>query len=624
MKPKISFSLVTFIGLILFQSVVFAQSSDKEINNNINKIESYLFQNPTQGKTDFLLLLQKYPSAPDSTKGYIYLKLATAFGMINQLDSGLWAANHSIDFFKNQMEKANALKIKAILYRIKGEYLPAEAALKEALSLNDSIWKNQPLKATLLQEYASLNNDQNKFFSATQLYLKALETIDAPGYKDPNFIFNRLKIQVNLAEAYSQSGNHDFAIRLFHEVLPKLDSIKDYDGYVRAGYHLAESYIKTNQCALAEKLANKLLPMTDSLKNEELKSYIMLIQGMSRAHQQKYGEAIPYYRQGFELMEKNQSAFILDCAIPYLTALKYTNGREEAHKIINNALVQTALTSAMKSTLLNFKKNAINFIWNELSPTQLNAYYEDILKLSDTVNSESQKQQALELQAKYQFEKQEKNAKGLTRENELLRKSEDYKRKQIYLIILIASLLITTILLLTLRIRQRSLIQAQELEVKKKEVEIHMQQTKWAVKENNYRDQLLEQQKILLTQTLTDSEDLKIKMNQMVEEQGLERRKEMLEQFEKTKEEMIGIDKLLVQLNNIHPSFNSSLLKSYPKLSQSDLQFCILYRMNISTKDIASLLHIEPRSIYAKKYRIMEKMELGKEDDFDKIIFDRG
>ncbi|MEI8054096.1 MAG: tetratricopeptide repeat protein, partial [Bacteroidota bacterium] len=456
------------------------------------------------------------------------------------------------------------------------------------------------------------------------LYLKALETIDAPGYKDPNLLFNRLKIQVNLAEAYSQSGNHDFAISLFHEVLPKLDSIKDYDGYVRAGYHLAESYIKTNQCALAEKLANKLLPMTDSLKNEELKSYIMLIQGMSRAHQKKFGEAIPYYRQGFELMEKNQSAFILDCAIPYLTALKYTNGREEAHKIINNALVQTALTSAMKSTLLNFKKNAINFIWNELSPTQLNAYYEDILKLSDTVNSESQKQQALELQAKYQFEKQEKNAKGLTRENELLRKSEDYKRKQIYLIILIASLLITTILLLTLRIRQRSLIQAQELEVKKKEVEIHMQQTKWAVKENNYRDQLLEQQKILLTQTLTDSEDLKIKMNQMVEEQGLERRKEMLEQFEKTKEEMIGIDKLLVQLNNIHPSFNSSLLKSYPKLSQSDLQFCILYRMNISTKDIASLLHIEPRSIYAKKYRIMEKMELGKEDDFDKIIFDRG
>ena len=624
MKSKISFSFIVLIGLILFQGFVFGQSSVKDINNEIKKIETYLFQNPMQGKTDLLMLLEKNPSAQDSTKGFIYLKLATAFGMINQLDSGLWAANHSIDFYNHEMGKAYALRMKAILYRIKGEYPLAEAALKKGLSLNDSIWKNKPIKATLLQEYASLNNDQNKFYIATQLYLKALETVDAPGYNDPNLMFNRLKIQVNLAEAYSLSGNHDFAIRLFDEVLPKLDSIKDYDGYIRSGYRLADSYIKTNQCASAEKLANKLLPMTEALKNMELKSYIILILGMSRSHQQKYGEAIPYYRQSFELMKKNQSAFILDCAIPYLTALKNTNGGEEARQMINSQSVQTALASAMKSTLLNFKKVAVNFIWNDMSPNQLQSYYQDILQLSDTVNSESQKQQALEIQAKYQFEEQEKNAKGLTRENVLLRSSESYNRKQIFLLLIIGSLLITTILLLTLRIRQRSLIQAQELEVQKKKFDIQKQQTEWEVQEKYYRDQILEQQKIVLTQTLADSEEMKEKMNQMMEEQGLERRKELLEQFEKTKDEKLGLNKLLMQFNNINPGFNSELVKSYPKLSQSDLQFCMLYRMNISTKDIATLLQIEPRSIYAKKYRIMEKMELGKEDYFDQIIFNKG
>lgn len=622
MNPKIGFSLV-FITLILLQAVVLAQSSVKEINDNINKIESYLYQNPTQGKADLLLLLEKNPTAPDSTKGFIYIKLTSAFGMINQLDSGLWAANHSIDYFNHKKEKAYALKMKAILHRIKGEYQLAETAIKEALLLNDSIWKIQPLKATLLKEYASIYIDQKKYYSATQLYLQALETVNAPDYKDPDLIYNRLKIQVNLAEAYSQSGNHDFAIRLFNEVLPKLDSLKDYDGYIRSGYQLAESYIQTNQHASANKLANKLLPMTDALKNEELKSYILLILGSSRSHQQKYGEAIPYYRQSFELMEKNQSAFILDCAIPYLTALKNTNGNEEARKIINNPLVQTALASAMKSTILNFKKVAVNFIWNDLSSTQLQTYYQDILKLSDTVNSESQKQQALEIQAKYQFEEQEKNTIALTRENVLLHKSEDYKRKQIYLIIIIATLLIATILLSALRIRQRSLIQAKELEVNKKEIDIHQQQMELAMRDKNNREQLLEQQKNLLIQTLSDSEELKIKMNQLVEEQGLERRKELLEQFVQFKDENLDLDKLLVQFNNIHPSFNAGLLKSYPKLTHADLQFCILHRMSMSTKDVATLLQIEPRSIYAKKYRIMEKMGLGKEDDFEKIIFEQ-
>jgi len=54
------------------------------------------------------------------------------------------------------------------------------------------------------------------------------------------------------------------------------------------------------------------------------------------------------------------------------------------------------------------------------------------------------------------------------------------------------------------------------------------------------------------------------------------------------------------------------------------MQFCILYRMNLSTKEISALLHVEPRSIYTKKYRIMDKLKLGKEDDFDKIIFKHG
>ena len=97
-----------------------------------------------------------------------------------------------------------------------------------------------------------------------------------------------------------------------------------------------------------------------------------------------------------------------------------------------------------------------------------------------------------------------------------------------------------------------------------------------------------------------------------------------MEQFEKAVEDRMWLDKLLVKFNIIHPGFASELLQNYPKLTQADMQFCILYRMNLSTKEISALLHVEPRSIYTKKYRIMDKLKLGKEDDFDKIIFKHG
>ena len=622
MAQKNRLVLLIIIGLMSFDISIWAQSSAQNINESIKKIEATLYQNPSACKTDFLTLLEKNPSAPDSSKGKIYANLATSFGMLNQLDSGLWAINHALELFTfKEFKKVSCLRTKAILYRLKGDYNLATSAIKECIQLNDSIWKNQTFKAVALQEYASLCIDQNNFYQATRLYLQALDIVNSPANKVENAVYNALKIQINLAEAYGRIGNYSFSIRTFKQILPKLDSLQDYDGYIRSGYQLADAYIQTNQCASADSLVNILLPRARELKNEELESYLILKLGLSRSKLLKYQESLPYYRQAFGLMEKNHSAFILECVTPYLTALKNTAGYQEGRQVINNESVQSVLTSAKNEDLLNYKKNAIHFIWNELSASQLHEYYQDILRLSDTVKNEGQKHLALELQAKYQFEQQEKNEKNLLRENDLLRQSENYKRNQIYLTILIASLLLVTILLLTLRYRQRAQLQAKQVQVHQKEIEIQKQQTEWALQEKAYRDQLLEQQKIVLTQTLADSEELQSKLSQLVEAQELDRRKELMEQFEKAKEEKMGLDKLLVQFNSIHPAFVSGLLNTYPKLSQSDLQFCILYRMNISTKDIASLLHIEPRSIYAKKYRIMEKMKLGKEDDFDKIVF---
>ena len=625
MNPKNVVRLVLIFGWMVFSKAGFAQSSARQIQEAIKNIESYQNKNPSQCKADLLQLLEKNPSAPDTCKANIYMDVAITFGMLNQVDSGLWAINKTLTYVKDKdFLKINALRTKAILHRLKGEYTQALVAISACLQLNDSIWKNQPFKAIALQEYASLCNDQNNFYQATKLYLQALDVVNSTNNKDEKSPFIALKIQINLAETYGRSGNYRFAIETLQKTLPKLDSLKDYDGYIRAGYQLAEYLIQTNQCASADSLVNILLPRARQIKNEELESYLILKLGLSRSQQLKYQESLPFYRQSFGLMEKNQSFFILEAAIPYLTALKNTNAYSEARQVMKSEVVQSILKSAKNDDLLNYRKVAIHFLYNELSPAQLHEYYQEIQQLSDTVKIEGQKQLALELQAKYQFEQQDINEKILLKENEILRESEGYKRKQIYLILIIAAFLITIIVLVYLRLSQRSRIQAKELDVQKKENEIQKQQTEWALQEKQYRDQLLEQQKIVLTQTLADSEELKLKINQIVEEQQLERRQELMEQFEKAVEDRTGLDKLLIQFNSVHPGFASELFQKYPKLTQADMQFCILYKMNLATKEISALLNVEPRSIYAKKYRIMEKMGLGKEDDFDQIVFNKG
>jgi DNA-binding CsgD family transcriptional regulator len=81
------------------------------------------------------------------------------------------------------------------------------------------------------------------------------------------------------------------------------------------------------------------------------------------------------------------------------------------------------------------------------------------------------------------------------------------------------------------------------------------------------------------------------------------------------------MESLLSQFNAVYPTFMSSLLKRYPVLSQSDLQFCTMIRMNLSTKEISSLFNIEQRSVYARKYRIMKKIGLNEDDNLESVLF---
>jgi DNA-binding CsgD family transcriptional regulator len=58
----------------------------------------------------------------------------------------------------------------------------------------------------------------------------------------------------------------------------------------------------------------------------------------------------------------------------------------------------------------------------------------------------------------------------------------------------------------------------------------------------------------------------------------------------------------------------------FPELSQSELEFCALVKLNLSFKDIANLMNINHRSVFAKKYRITQKLKTSEDEDFYKII----
>lgn len=68
-------------------------------------------------------------------------------------------------------------------------------------------------------------------------------------------------------------------------------------------------------------------------------------------------------------------------------------------------------------------------------------------------------------------------------------------------------------------------------------------------------------------------------------------------------------------LNVVHTGFFEKLLQEYPTLTETELRHCVFIKLHIQTKEIARILHIDPRSVQASRYRIKKKMQLKESVD---------
>ena len=62
--------------------------------------------------------------------------------------------------------------------------------------------------------------------------------------------------------------------------------------------------------------------------------------------------------------------------------------------------------------------------------------------------------------------------------------------------------------------------------------------------------------------------------------------------------------------NLIHKNFFKNLKEKYPSLTPSDLRFCALLRLNLSTKDIAKFTQLSVRGVEGARYRLRKKFNL--------------
>lgn len=154
------------------------------------------------------------------------------------------------------------------------------------------------------------------------------------------------------------------------------------------------------------------------------------------------------------------------------------------------------------------------------------------------------------------------------------------------------------------RLEKEQIQKSSEIEILKKENALLIADAKMTMQENEVEG-IKEQLKEHIDKS-TDPEFNKLKLYL-----------KQLKNSDKSKDQLKHVDAVL---ESSEGQFFKLLRKKHPNLSSEDIKLCALLRLNISTKELASIFNISDSSLRTKKYRLKKKIDIDKDMSLENYI----
>lgn len=81
-------------------------------------------------------------------------------------------------------------------------------------------------------------------------------------------------------------------------------------------------------------------------------------------------------------------------------------------------------------------------------------------------------------------------------------------------------------------------------------------------------------------------------------------------------------EQFITHFNALHKNFLERLKENYPDLSPANLRLCAYLRLNLSSKEIATMMNISVSGVEKSRYRLRKKLELNTEENLTEFIME--
>ncbi|RWX00211.1 tetratricopeptide repeat protein [Flavobacterium cerinum] len=606
--------LILFLSLTSFLSR--GQEAPFSYKATEAKIKKYIYSSPDSTKVliDYAL---SQKNLPDSLRGNVYNIYAIYYGNIGKRDSSLYYYKKAIATLKDYPAiRSRALMNISVTYRNMGEYDKSFVYLEEALEIAKK--DNNKLNEALI--YGNMSSNYQfmlEYDKAVSCLLKGIAIVKKEGEKGTLSTLNQ-----KLANTYMKMRNFDFAKDMYLECLAGFKASNDSRNYAFTLINYAECILHMSDSDGAKKALKEAIEILRKFNDQEHIGVAYSKIANIAYFENKFSASFNNYNAALKALTKANAISVVLVAAEYTEKLNMSKKYKEALTVIENTKKIPIFKNTNPQDKLRFDLAAAETYKNTNNEEKALLGLSNAVKLKDSLAAIDSDLSTNHLQAEFQKNLQQEKSTLLKAKNNTLHKAMDAKSRLTLLYILSSFIIIIIILLFLRSYWLKTRLQKEALRSIEVEKNLIQKQRKHEQELTNTQRDIIEEKQRELTSTALRMANYQDSINEIIEKcdttftnvndvkkelQHLIKQKDYWKQFE-------------TRFNNLHPEFNSTLTNRFSKLTKNDVEFCALLKLNLSNKEIASLLQISHESAITKKYRIKKKMEINDDNEFERVI----
>jgi len=448
------------------------------------------------------------------------------------------------------------------------------------------------------QASAYFNIGRTYFF--THHYALALKNMETALniYKMAGSEFGQARMYNSIGIVYRNINMTDESIKYTTEAYQLFKKINDSQYTAFALGNLGRDYLSMGDYEKAEDYLKRSIGIegvADS--NVLLMQYYLSMGDIYRLSKKDYQQALKLYRKALTYAEKANSPLDISDAMSSIGAVYTQTGKYDlARSYLDKAMSYYDRVKS-KTIVKQGYKNYIDYFIHLKDFRKAFEYSQLLRSLEDSIFTEQTNTKLAEFEVMYKSLKQEDTIKHL----------EDQKQiQQLRMIILLAIIVLVVFIIIFLVKYYREKINLSNLEKRELQDRLEQKDKELASIALNFaqNNELLAKttKKLIQSQQkspVNEQEDIQ----KIIHELRSQVSSDSFHEFE-------------LRFLKVHNDFYDKLLADFPTLSPNDLKMCALLRLNLSSKDIANILHMSSASVNVTRSRIRKKMKLPKKTNF--------